>query len=340
MKKIINIIILLFMIILMSSCFWSDDKVNQAKKELWIIEVDNADETDENDSWSNVDLQESTWSIDLSWKIEEVKKNDIISLTDEQFLELDDLSGIDLSKWELEIKWKTLSNVDKIIVTFENKDSEFPVDKFVLKQFKAWDVAFVYRAFSRYETFDYWKNVYTFEAYSWDKVSKLQLVVNYEKQDEKNVSEKIQNISEKISLNTLPSNSIYWNPIDLWNWSVSYSDLKWLEINKKDYSDLTCDNLSASLVDKISSYYYWNTCRSIKDKQGVSFFVIRLDWDKYVYEKHYYITSEWINWVQELEKWIWVDLNNIKDKNQELKGKNLDYPILKVTDELFKEMIK
>jgi len=337
----------LILTIILSSCFTSKDSVDQAKKDLWIVKLDKTEKKiiEDNVSGSNLDMDRQKAKDKIIQdprepEKKEVKKVEIKSLTDEQFLELDDLSNENLLDREVEITWKTLTNVDKIIVTFVNKDSNFPVDTYTLKQFTPWDDTFLYRAFSRYETLDYWKNVYIIEAHSGDKVSKLEVTLNVVKEDEKNVSEKIWDLSENISLETLPTSPNYWNPIDLWNGKVWYSDLKWLEIKKDSISNLSCETLTTVLADKISSWFFWNTCRPIEGNEWFSFFVIRLDGDNYVYEKHYYLSYEWIYWVQELETGTWVTSENIWAKNSELKDLNWDYKIIEVSDKLFKEILK
>lgn len=338
MKKTINLILVLLLTLILSSCFTSQDDVNKAKQDLWIIELDNTD----NDSWSNLDMEVEKAKQDLvneEEKVEEIKKIEIKSLTTEQFLELDDLSDENLLDWEVEITWKTLTHVDKIVVSFANETSDFPVDNYTLKQFTPWMETFLYRAFSRYETLDFWKNVYVFEAYSWDKVSKLELIINVIKEEEKEVSEKVEQVFEDISLDTLPIKETFWTPIDLWNWKVSYTDLKWFELRRSVNPNLTCENLTSELVDSIDSWFFWNTCRPIDNNEWISFFVIRLDWDKYVYEKHYYLSYEWLYWVQQLETWTWVDNKNIGEKNTELKEKNEDFTILKIVDDLFNEIL-
>lgn len=245
------------------------------------------------------------------------------------------------SAWGLEITWKTLTEVDKIIVTFENTESSFPKDVYTLKQFTSGSKTFTYRAFTKYETFDYWKNVYTIEAYSWDKVSTTQLVLNYVKDEEKkDVSESstINAGSGQVSLDSLPVGSTYWNPVDLWNGNVSYSDLKWLEISNYTFPSISCETLTKDLLDKMNTYFFWNTCRPIAENKWFSYFIIRLDSDKYVYEKHYYLSEKWIYWVQELATWEWVTKDNLWEKNQELKDKNGEFTILEATDNLFKKM--
>ena len=332
---------------ILSSCFTSKDNIDKAKQDLWIIELDNTkeDEVVDNDSWGNLDMEIDKEKKEIIQdpiipKKEEVKKIEIKSLTDEQFLELDDLSNENLLDMEVEIKWKTLSKVDKIIVTFVNKDSDFPVDTYTLKQFSSGDDTFLYRAFSRYETLDFWKNTYIFEAHSWDKISKLELTVNVIKEEEKELSEKVEQVFEDISLSSLPVNWTFWNPIDLWNGKVSYSDLKGLEITKSIVSNMKCEDLTSILTDKINWWFFWNTCRPIESDEGFSYFVIKLDWDKYIYEKHFYLSYEWIYWVQELETWTWVTSTNIWEKNAELKDKNDSYEILEIVDNLFKEILK
>ena len=129
--------------------------------------------------------------------------------------------------------------------------------------------------------------------------------------------------------------------MDLWDWKVTYSDLKGLEIKKEINSDLTCENLTEHLVDNIDTWFFWNTCRPIETDEWISFFVVRLDWDdKYVYEKHYYLSYQWIYWVQELEVWTGVTDKNIWEKNTELKEKNEDFAIIEVADDLFREILK
>ena len=239
--------------------------------------------------------------------------------------------------WEVEIKWKTLWKVDKIVVKFSNETSDFPDDSYKLKQFKSWDDTFLYRAFSRYETLDFWKNVYIFEAYSWDEITKLELVLNVVKNNDNEETDIEYN---DIDVTRLPSNGKFWNPTDLGNGNIWYSDLNWLEIKSYIDSNFTCEKVTSKLADEVTGYFYWNTCRPIKWDEWISFFVIRLEGDKYVYEKHYFLPYQWLYWVQELETWTWVTSINIWEKNTELKEKNDQFGILEITDGLFKEILK
>jgi len=354
MKKQINILSVLLLVFLLSSCFTSKDDIDQAKKNLWIIETENSINT----SWNEPEIKEDNSKDKVIVNntenkiveeeiieeeiVEEVKEEKIIinSLTENQFLELDDLSWKDLLWWEVEITWKTKISVDRIVVTFANHSSEFPVDKYELKQFESGDETFLYRAFSRYETLDFWKNVYVFEAFSWEQSSKLELILNVIEEEEVKVSEKTEKIYEDIAVWELPSNEKFWTPIDLGNWKISYSDLNGLEIKRDINPKLVCEKVTSVLADKLSGWFFWNTCRPIEEDEWISFFVIRLDWDDYIYEKHYYLSYSGLYWIQELEKWTWVTSADIWEKNSELKEKNDDYAILEITDELFKEILK
>lgn len=342
MKNIYNYVFLFVLIFFLSSCFGSkdDDKISQAKKDLWIIE---SEIVEDNDSWWNIwqidinDLSNS-WSKNKEELKEKKEKIKITSITEKQFLELDDLSDENIFDWEVEITWKTLTNVDKIVVIYENTESDFPKDTYTLQQFSSWDKTFLYRAFSMYETLDFGKNIYTIEAYSWEEISKLELIINVIKEDEINESEKIKDFNYEIWLDSLPIWSWFWNPIDLWNWKIWYSDLSWLEIYSYKFDDISCEKLTDSLTKKINSWFYWNTCRPILDDKWISYFVIRIEWEKYYYEKHYYLIEKSLYWIQELESWEWIDDINISEKNQELKLNNEDYNILYIIDDLFKKI--
>jgi len=351
MKKQINILLLLILTLVLSSCITSQDDVNKAKQNLWIIEwttdawsdledeIQKAKDDIKQDSIEEIekDLVENNTEEVIEETIEEVKKIQIKSLTDNQLLELDDLSWVDLLWWEVEITWKTLWKVDKIVVNFSNEESEFPDDSYTLKQFKPGWETFLYRAFSRYETLDFGKNVYIFEAYSWDEITKLELVLNVLKEDE---NKEVVVDYEDIDVWSLPSNGKFWNPTDLWNGKIWYSDLNWLEIKREVNPDFTCEKVTSILADEVSGYFYWNTCRPIEWNEWISFYVIRLEWDKYIYEKHYYLSYQGLYWVQELETWTWVTSINIWEKNAELKEKNEEFGILEITDDLFKEILK
>lgn len=346
MKKIINISLILLVSFWLSSCFFTNkDQVNQAKQDLGIIEDTLSDtqiEQAKEEMKNEETVQEETKQEEVT-KVETPKNIEIQSLTSEQFIQLDDLSKENLLDGEVEITGTTTTKVDKIIVNFSNATSDFPEDRYTLKQFTPGSESFLYRAFSRYETLDFGKNIYLIEAYSWDKVSKLQLTLNVVKQEEQSVEEKVEQVFEDISINALPVGANYGSPVELWDGKFTYSDIKGLEILRDvlpELSECNGDTLTEVLTDKINAWFFWNTCRPIETDEWISVFVVRLDGDEYVYEKHYYLSYEWIYWVQELERWTWVTNQNIWEKNKELKEKNEQYTILEVVDSLFVDILK
>lgn len=333
MKNKLNLFLLIVLVISLSSCFWaSKDDISKAKE--WLL---NEEKSLEEQFEENIAKFEE---IEKELQEQKEEKFAINYIWENKFIEIDDLANKDLTKLELEITWKTNTNVDKIIVNFSNPTSNFPVDNYTLKTFKAGDKTFLYRAFKKFETLDYWKNTYIIEAYSWEEVSKVELIVNVEKenvlinQDENNIE------SEILDISSLPTWDYYWNPVSLWNWKVTYSDIKWLSIEQISWTGITLDSdsINSFLASKYKSWFFWNSLRPISWQEGVSFYVIRLEWEKYYYEKHYY-TNSWFYWVLELESWIWIDVSNISGKNNELKEKNEWFVIVTIADMLFKKIL-
>jgi len=357
MKKIINIIVLISLIFLLSSCFQNKEAVNNAKKELWIFnktstkEINNIKKEGKNNQ--DKEIINNNEAVNKEKAIKKEKKFIIKNLTSNNFIELDNLELKTFNDWEIEISWKTLLNVDKIEVSFINKTSDFPIDSYTLKQFKPWDKTFKYRAFSRYQTLDYGKNEYVFTAYSWEDISKLSLVINLEnpknsnKVDNKNIkpsNDKIifekKNIwdwKENIYLN-FPKSKSFWEMISTWENSFTYSNIDNFRVEKKDVSNITCSNITDELTSSIKSWFYWNTCRDIIKGKWIKFNVIRLDWDKYFYERHYIDYNNSLYWVYLIETWTGVTSDTIKAKNDELKAK--DFTSIELVDNLFYEIVR
>lgn len=325
MKKKYNFLILIILILSLTSCFWWNDDVTKAKQEL--LNQDNSLEEKFEENIAKYEEAEKT----------EKEKIVINYLTESKFIELDSIDENDLSSLELEITWKTLVNVDKINVTFSNSTSKFPVDNYALKTFKSWDETFLYRAFKKYETLDYGENKYIIEAYSWAEVSKIELIINIDEKSSESSNEEI--LTEQVNLNSLPVWWDFWNPVDIWLGKFTYSDIKWLQVEKLINADLALDSDSVNefLADKIDWWFFWNSLRPVSWEEWVSFYLIRLEWDKYFYEKHYYTTS-WFYWVLVLETWSWIDLNWLSEKNTQLKEKNADFTITTISDKLFKKL--
>ena len=329
MKKIF--ILSLVTLFVLTSC-WGTDKnqENDIKNELLNWWNNNNLVVDNNSG--KVEIDENRENFD--------KKSEnyleVNYLTEEKFLEFDNFTISDFKNLEKEITWKTLANVDKIVVSFSNKESTFPNDSFQLKQFKAWDSKFLYRAFKKYETLDYGENIYVFEAYSWDKVSKLQLIINILKPEQK--------VLEPVEVWNLPFSSTYWNPVEIWNWNITYSDIKWIEISQVWEIDLKNDSDSVTnyLKEKYNSVFYWNSKRTIWTN-WLSFFVVRASGNNYIYEKHFYSWN--LYWVLELEKWdldseLTLDdkLKVISELNTTLKEKNDTFENAKIADKLFADL--
>lgn len=352
MKKINLAILILVFSLSLSSCFKDSEEVSDAKKELWIIkEVENEKLTSEDVIIDTKGSElEDTKTEDI--KIEETKKSNfhIENITMNNFIELDDLSWKNLNSWEVEITWKTLLNVEKIEVKFSNENSEFPIDNYTLKQFNSWDKVFKYRAFSRYQTLDFWKNEYIFTAYSWGDTSKLRLIINVEKEEiteETKETKVTSNITYEKKLfwedgeslyMSFPKSEVFWEMISLWETSFTYSNIDNFEVVWKDVSNINCSNITEPLKESLNSWFYWNTCRDIIKEKWIKFNVIRLDGEKYIYERHYIDYSHSLYWIYVIEEWTGVTSDNIKEKNSELKAK--EFENVKIVDELFYEIVR
>lgn len=348
MKKII---ITLFLLLALTSCFGDSKDVIDAKKDLWIIEKTVEDIAQDNLENLDNDLSEDP-------------RISITQIYGDKILELDPLKYKDFKSGHSKITWKTLWFVDKIRVDFSNENSQYPNDSFTLRKFKpGWDT-FEYNANSRFKVLDFGVNKYLFTAYSWGNKSVLELKVlvsvnddeylewktkieeSFEKEEETKTTELIWN-EEDLVFTDLPKWGDFWDVIKLWEKSFTYSDIKWLEIKKEIFKNINCGKnedtgkyfVTEFLWEKLNSYYYWNTCRDLIKDKGFGFYVVRLDWDKYFYEKHYIDAVHWFYWVYELETWTWVDKENIAEKNKELKEKNREFKNVEIVDNLFKKII-
>jgi len=382
MKKII---IFSMIIILLSSCsFWvKNDEVAKAKQEL----LNNNSSSNSSDNTELFKKDDSAPSLTkdetLTWKTTESKTEEVVvnndkvyykveNLTPEQFIEIDDLSDKlkNVSSW-IEITWKTLTNVDKIVVTFENKTSDFPIDNYKLGQFKPWDKNFVYRAKWEFKVLDFWDNEYVFEVYSGDKISKLKVLIHIP-EEIKETSHNIEKWTEPTELDwnisyekkiiwdwndsvylSFPKSDAFWDPLSVWTDLITYSNIDNLKIKRVDFGTwaVSCENMTDFLKNNVSSWFYWNTCRDIIKDKWISVYVIRLDWDKYIYEKKYFDFNHGLIGNYIVKDNIEADKENIATQiaelNSSLKETNKDtttayenYPELKVVDKLFYEIVR
>jgi hypothetical protein len=63
---------------------------------------------------------------------------------------------------------------------------------------------------------------------------------------------------------------------------------------------------------------------------------LRLKWEEYFYEKHYFDIIHNLHFIYLLEKWTWVDKEWLDDKNTELKEKEFSFSLV---ENLFKQII-
>lgn len=315
MKKII---VLIIVTILLSSCslFWkkSDDEVTKAKEELlWEQVASNSDDimSENTETW---ELDETNEEIDIDTN--EPTTNVTALTSGEPLIEIEDLSDKDFYSGEFYINGKVLWNVDRIEVNFSNESSTYPTDLYKLKQYKPWDSRFKYLASSNFKTMDFWLNEYIFTAYSWDITYKIKIEINIPEKEIKNSQNPVDAISDTEIL--------------------GLNDVKNLKISNNDnVSEITCE--SQKLTDYLVENYgfsYWNSCRDIVKWKSIWFYVLRLDWDDYYYEKHYIDYEKKTYWILLLETWTWVTKESIKLKNYELKDVSFDETLK--TDKLFK----
>lgn len=341
MKGIKIVFLSVFLLVFLSSCIWNKKEgYDEAKNELlWINEKDISSDIENSEDEIIDEYIENVSKFEESENVErKTWKYSVEYLTDKRFLTLDSLDNKNFLSMEVELTWKVLVNsVDKIVVSFSNKDSDLKDSSFTLQQYKIWDDVFLYNAFNRFWSLDFWKNEYIIEAYSWKDISKLKVILN--------IWENIENITwitEIINLtsNDLPTSELFWNPVEIWNQKFTYSDIKWLEI--KNVWDiwliLDWESITEYLTWNLKSWFYWNTLRPIKWNSWVTFFVTRLSGDKYFYEKHYYLPNG-IYWIISLDSWDWVDSSSLREKNIELSNMNQNYEILEISDILFKQIL-
>lgn len=320
MKKIL---IFLFPIVL-TSCFWpSADEVQKAKDEIFHA------------TWSTSQTDRDIKNESSS--IEEKSYYAIHYITKEKWLDIEAISNIEKIKDKLDIKWRVINKkIDTIKVIFENKTSTFQVDTYHLKTYKKWSETFLYRAYTLYDVLDFWLNEYTFEWYIWEELfSSVKLdifIADPNKIVPIQTEEKIVSTSPKINtlswdiFENLPTNDITYGEPKVNNdeQSFTYSNLKdFIATTNNELSLVNCENFWDYLKENYT-WFYWNTCRPIKDENNFSVNVLSLTWDEYKYEKHYISAPLWIYGKVLLESGNGLMQWNLQSKNDELKTKTFD----------------
>jgi len=329
MKKIIILATLWFLLV---SC-WNSAEIDSAKQELlWNNQIET-----QIDSWDSIIDEVSQVEIsDSSSAIQIIELNGISPLN------FNEISETSLSLGEVVISWVADDDVDKIEVLFTNPSSTFSDDAYVLQTYVAWEGDFKYIASSKNKVLDYGINEYIFRAYSWIDQNETKIILNVPTDTPSREwtwteSQLIGGEDDSILID-LPVSTKYGEPLMLWVDSFTYTQIKWLEIEKQVLSEISCDGVTEYLTEKLNTWYYWNTCRDIVRERGIKFNVIRLSGDEYIYERHYIDFTKWFYSTYELETGTGVDSENIQEKNNELKEK--DFPTIEIVDDLVKDILQ
>ena len=137
----------------------------------------------------------------------------------------------------------------------------------------------------------------------------------------------------------LPKSVEYGEPLRIGEKSFTYNQLKGLEIEQEILpTDFTCEGITDFLTERLKTWYFWNSCRDIIKERWISFQVIRISGEEYIYEKHYLDLIHGLYAVFELERWIGVDKEMLPEKNQELREK--EFPVLEVVDKLMRDIVQ
>lgn len=370
MKKLIVILLIVFWAWYFYDLWQKKWEVEVAKKQMWVIEENKTENKIEEKKEEIEIIKENTW---ISEESENKASYSLNNLDSNNFIELDNLTEkVENISDRIEITWKILNeNVDKIVVSFKNANSIYPNDKYELKSFKKGDKSFKYNADARwFQNIDYWKNEYLIEAYVWEQISEIELLINIpeEKQEEETKSDTDTQVvlSDDIKYDKkmiwewedslylwMPVSDTFWEVLTLSDWKVTYSKIENLEIFRDNFnkSELSSDNIWKAdwtwyLNKNIDSYVYWNTHREIdySNKDAwISFYVLRKSSKKYIYEKYYFDFNHSLKWVLKIKEFditkenIWEEMSEL---NTKLKDDNENFEIVKVTDSLFKEIIR
>ena len=328
------VIFLLASLILFASCGTSQKDIDAAKQDL--LQGTSSSQTLSQNTNSGV-TQSSLETKDMEKSIE------VIEFGQDSFLKIDELNIEDFLDGEAEISGETLTNVEKIEVDFSNADSDFPKDSYTLQTFKIGDTRFTYRASSGFKVLDFWENIYTFRAFSGTQTSETQVIVRLPSENGVSSEEKWFSETQLIGgenntlLLNLPTSSKYGEPVRLWESSFTYSGIKGFEVTKELIPSVSCENLAQYLSETQSSWFYWNTCRDIVKEKGIKFNLIRLDGEKYIYERHYIDFEHGLSGSYEIETGIWVTKDTIQIKNTELKDQV--FPAIEIVDDLMKDIV-
>jgi len=348
MKKYIILISLL----ILSSCFWNDSKVEDAKKRaLWWDDNSKEvayNETDESSNDTNKEVEQTIESDDTSTV--DVPYVEVENITEEQIFTIPNLPTITTATRRFSINGYIGGeyNVDKIVVSFSNDSSDYPDDVYTLWEFNPWDSTFTYNAIKEnYNVLDFWLNEYVVEAYIWDKVfSKKVIVYLPEMQDLSSwvtYESKWFWTEENYKLVKFPENSSsFGSVIEMKDWEFAYSKVDWFRIFAWPVDEYSCAN-SSELSDYLISkfwFVYWNTCVSISSGDWLYVNVLQLKNDTHKYFRYYIDNKNNLEWIKDLASGYWiVTKDNIWEKNKEFKAKDFSLET-GFSDTIFNLLIK
>jgi len=359
MKNVIIVLLIVFWAWYFYNLGQNNKWVEDAKREMWVI----SDEKLENKEIKNKEV--------VNQEVEKLENKEVVKATykvnkldEKNLIEIDDLiEKVERISDKIKITWKVFNkNVDKIVIKFKNKTSNFPNDTYTLWKFKKWNDTFEYNADSKFfRNLDYGLNEYLIEAYIWEESSKISVEINIPTNMWESSKVEDEQLSEKVTYDKkmvwewdealylgMPSSELFWKPLNVWDWEVTYSNIDNLKIIKEK---LNKDFLKSSNIWKkdwtgyISKNAYWHifTYMDYNNKDvWVNFFVLRATEDKVIYEKHYldYKHSlKWILKIKEFDRTDWNVYKQMEKLNSELKKESENYKIVKTTDKLFKEIV-
>lgn len=347
MKKIF---ILTAALLVLTAC-GNSGSIEEAKKAMLEGETNVSSETQDSRDKDPLDISDGTSSLVETAQSQgsqlEIKTWYTIEQLDEtKLLEFNDISIADIQNGEVEISGTTLGQVDKITVSFENKESSYPNDLYTLLTFKAGAKTFKYSPSSRFKVLDFGVNTYIFTAYTGRETSETKLTINLidpkaNSSEELGETQKLIGTEVSAELASLPIGWNYGNPVMLWEDAFTYSDINGLEINKIDVTTISCDGdeLTNYLSDNINTWFYWNTCRDLIKDKAISFNVIRLEGEQYIYQKHYVDFINSFYGTYDIQTGTGVTKDNIAEKNTELKELNDTFSNVSLVDGLFKDIV-
>jgi len=151
----------------------------------------------------------------------------------------------------------------------------------------------------------------------------------------------------------LPNSDILGFPQTLKNWDIIYPKIKWFVLKKDNFSaaDLVKENIWKEnaewyLNKKFKTSIYWNSFEDIlflDDKIWVIFYTLREEWNKYIYEKHYFDFNHSLKWIlkiKEFDKTTDNIITEMTELNKKLSNKNDSFKNTKLADELFKIIVR